>query len=58
MKSLCIKTNNKKVINYLLSNFEKIELDNVYFSCHKFNVYNNIFIHYKGDNIDLFVKTM
>ena len=27
MKSLCIKTNNKKVINYILSNFEKNNSD-------------------------------
>ena len=54
MKTICIKTNNLKALNYLLENFKKIELDDIYFSCHKFNIYNNIFIHYKGDNINTF----
>ena len=58
MKSLCIKTNNNRVISYLLNNLKKIELDNVYFSCHKFNIYSNIFIHYKGKDLNLFFSTI
>lgn len=58
MKSLCIKTNNKKAINYLLDNLNKIDLKDVYFSCHKFNIYNNIFIHYKGTEENLFFSTI
>lgn len=58
MKSLCIKTNNKKAIDYLLDNLNKIDLKDVYFSCHKFSVYNNIFIHYKGTDENLFFSNI
>ncbi len=58
MKTLCIKTNNQKAIDYLLTNLKKIKLDDVYFSCHKFKVYNNIVIHYKGNNLELFLSTI
>ena len=58
MKSLCIKTNNNKAIDYLLDNLNKIDLKDVYFSCHKFNIYNNIFIHYKGNDENLFFNTI
>ena len=54
MKTICIKTNHTKSINYLLENLKNLKLDDVYFSCHKFNVYNNILIHYKGNNLELF----
>ena len=58
MKSLSIKTNNNKAINYLLDNLNKIDLKDVYFSCHKFSIYNNIFIHYKGTEENLFFSTI
>ena len=58
MKTICIKTNNYKYLNYLLENIKKIDLDDVYFSCHKFKIYNNIFIHYKGNNLELFLSTI
>ena len=58
MKSLCIKTNNNKAIDYLLDNLNKIDLEDVYFSCHKFSIYNNIFIHYKGSDENLFFNTI
>jgi putative sporulation protein YtxC len=54
MKSICIKTNNTNTINYLLTELEYIGLKNVYFSCKKFSKFNNIIIHYKGDNTELF----
>ena len=58
MKTICIKTNHTKSINYLLENLKNLKLDDVYFSCHKFNVYNNILIHYKGNNLELFLSTI
>ena len=58
MKSLCIKANNSKAIDYLLDNLNKIDLKDVYFSCHKFSIYNNIFIHYKGVDENLFFNTI
>lgn len=55
MKTICIKTNNKNVIDYLLSQLKNLKLQDVYFSCKKFKVFSNIFIHYKGSNLKLFL---
>ena len=49
MKSFCVKTNNSRIINYLLKNFEKISLDNTYISIKKFKHFNNIILHYTGN---------
>lgn len=54
MKTICIKTNNIQAQSYLLENLKKLNLEDVYFSCHKFKVYTNIIIHYKGTDSDLF----
>ena len=54
LKSCCIKTNNKQIINNLLNNFKDINLENVFVSKLKFKFYNNIIIHYKGNNLDSF----
>ena len=37
---------------------EQIELKNVFFSCHKFKTFNNIFIHYKGEYLELFLSNI
>lgn len=52
MKSLCIKTNNTKNINYLLNSLETLELDYTYFSCKSFKHYTNIIIHYLGTDLE------
>jgi len=49
MKSLCVKTNNSQIIDYLLKSFENINLDDTYISIKNFNHFNNIIIHYLGD---------
>lgn len=54
LKSFCIKTNNNKMINYLLNEFENVKLDNVYISNSRFKLYNNFIVHYKGKNLNLF----
>lgn len=54
LKSFCIKTNNQKIVNNLLSAFEKADLENIYISKLKFKLYNNFIIHYKGETLDLF----
>lgn len=56
LKSFCIKTNNKKIVNYLLNSFEKVELENLYISKLEFKFYNNFIVHYKGKNLDLFYE--
>ena len=50
MESFVIKTNNAKIINFLQTEFEKIELENIKISRKKFKIYKNIIIHYKGKN--------
>ncbi len=58
LKSVCIKTNNKDVLNYLLTDIEKISISNTYFSIHKFKIYNNVIIHYTGKDITLFLTKL
>lgn len=54
LKSLCIKTNNNRVINYLLDEFSNAKLNDLYISTSKFKLYNNFIIHYKGKELDTF----
>lgn len=54
MNSFCIKTNNIRIIDYLLKKLENVELDDIYYSANKFKIYNNIIIHNKRDNISDF----
>ena len=56
MKSLCIKTNNNKILDYLLKNIENIPLENIYFINKHFKIFENVIIHYKGENIELFLN--
>lgn len=56
MKSICIKTNNQRTINYLLNELNNIEIDDIYYSCKKFKIYHNIIVHFKGNNNKLFCK--
>ena len=58
MKSLCIKTNNKNIINYLLKELEYFDMNNIYVSVYKFRLYQNLIIHYTGDNPDIFLKNI
>lgn len=45
MKSFCIKTNNKRIVKYLLDNFT---FPNTYIIAKKFKIYQNIIIHFTG----------
>lgn len=58
MISLCIKTNKNTVINYLISNISKINLDNIVFVKKEFSKYSNIIIHYLGCNIPEFYNEL
>lgn len=53
LHSLCIKTNNKNSLNYLL---KKLESSNFLYSENKFKIYNNIIVH--GDNESNFHDTI
>ncbi len=54
MKTICIKTNNDNAINYLLENLKISKFPDVSFSCRKFKIFQNLFIHYKGSNFNQF----
>lgn len=54
MKSICIKTNDTFILNYIEDKINEIDLDNIYFSCNEFKSFKNIIIHYKGKNADIF----
>ena len=56
MKSLCIKTNNSNLLQYLLNELRHLELDNVCFSLKNFKHYNNVIIHYNGNNNSEFIN--
>ncbi len=55
MKSFCIKTNNQEIIPYLLKNLETSSLENIYYIHRKFKCYENVIVHYKGNNQSLFL---
>lgn len=54
MKSLCIKTNNSDIINYLQKSFENINLENTFISIKEFKHFNNIIIHNTGNDYTKF----
>lgn len=56
MKSLCVKTNNLDIINYLQKSFENINLENTYITIKKFKHFNNIIIHHKGTEYTKFTN--
>lgn len=54
MLSLCIKTNKNNIINYIIYNVSKINLDDIIFVKKDFSKYSNVIIHYMGTNIPEF----
>ena len=54
MKSICIKTNDSNLLNYLLNELKNSNLKNTCFSENKFKIYKNVIIHYSGTNDALF----
>lgn len=56
MRSLCIKTNNSDLLNYLLNELKNIELKDICFSENEFKVYKNVIIHYSGNDEPLFLS--
>lgn len=55
MKSYCIKTNNEKIIHYLLDKIEQVNFEQIHFCEKEFNIYRNVIIHYVGENINEFI---
>ena len=58
MRSLCIKTNDSNLLDYLLNELRNIELKNVCFTFKKFSHYKNIIIHYKGKDYSSFYSVI
>lgn len=54
MKSLCIKTNNSNLLEYLLYELRNLDIDDICFSENEFKNFKNIIVHYTGNDIDLF----
>lgn len=54
MKSYCIKTDNEKIIEYLLNKISKLEFPNIYYCKKSFKIYENLVMHYKDEYIDKF----
>ena len=50
MKSLCIKTNNSKILDYLLNELKCSDIKHICFSKNEFKNYKNIIIHYISEN--------
>lgn len=56
MKSLCIKTNNSDLIEYLLNELNNLELEQICFTCKQFKHYKNVIVHYTGNDNKLFLN--
>ena len=55
MKSVCIKTNNSILLDYLLNELNYIEIEPIIISSNEFKHYKNIIIHYRGNDDDKFI---
>lgn len=55
MKSICIKTNNSNLLDYLLNELNYIEIEPVYISSNKFKNYQNVIVHYRGNDNKKFI---
>lgn len=50
MKSFCIKTNNEDILEYLLSRTKEIDYEDLIYSKNEFKIYQNVIIHYQGND--------
>lgn len=55
MKSICIKTNNNNLLDYLLNELEYIEIEPIYIASNEFKNYKNIIVHYRGNDNKSFI---
>lgn len=55
MKSFAIKTNNSEIKEDLIFEFEQINMKDFYLSDKKFKVFDNIILHYSGNEIINFI---
>lgn len=57
MKSICIKTNNQEIIEYLISTLEKLPI-NICISNYRFKKYDNVIVHDIARNEEEFYEIM
>ena len=50
MKTVCLKTNNEKILEYLNIELEKLCWEDIVISLNEFKKYKNIVVHYYGKN--------
>lgn len=58
MKSICIKTNNSNLLNYLLTELNYLEITPIIISRNEFKHYKNIIVHYRGNDNDKFIHEL
>lgn len=58
MKSFCIKINNTKIKNYLLNSLSCLDFEGIYYINRKFKIYENIIIHYVGNDECAFLNLL
>jgi putative sporulation protein YtxC len=56
MKSICIKSNNKKILDYISAKLTKKNLEKLYISYNSFKIYDNIIIHSQNSYQENFFK--
>ena len=54
MISICIKDNSKDLQNFLINEINKSGIDNILYSKHSFKIYDNVIVHYKGNDVEAF----
>ena len=54
MNSICLKENNLLLQDYLIDEIDKASFDDIKYSKHSFKLYDNLIIHYIGENSDAF----
>ena len=58
MKSICIKTNNQDVLTYISNEVQCLQSEDISYSKNKFVHYNNIIIHFTGEDNYLFIQSI
>lgn len=54
MISICLKSSNINLLNSLEQLLDKVSFEQIYYSQRKFKIYNNLIIHYLGNDVNEF----
>lgn len=55
MISLCIKINDNEVLDFLMNEINKTTISKITCKKHKFKVYENVIVHFQGDDVEAFL---